>query len=149
MSISGEPEMETIDFSFLQHHSDRFLEMAFRTDRDGRLYNPDASASNTGGCGDSIEIFLTVDEKDVIDSVAFAIDGCINTRACANGLGDLIENKPVQYAWSVTPEAIASELETLAAEHFHCAELAAGALYKALTRYRTLSRDPWKKSYMK
>jgi len=141
--------METIDFDFLRHHSDRFLEMAFRTDRDGRLFNPDARASNTGDCGDSIEIFLTVDEKNVIDSVAFAIDGCINTRACANILGDLIEDKTVQYAWNVTPEAIAGELETLPADHFHCAELVAGALYRALTRYRTLSRDPWKKSYMK
>ena len=141
--------METIDFDFLRHHSDRFLKMAFRTDRDGRLYNPDARASNTGDCGDSIEIFLTVDEKNVIDSVAFAIDGCINTRACANILGDLIEDKPVQYAWNVTPEAIAGELETLPEDHFHCAELVAGALYRALTRYRTLSRDPWKKSYMK
>lgn len=141
--------METIDFDFLRDHSDRFLEMAFRTDRDGRLYNPHASASNTGDCGDSIEIFLTIDEKNVIDSVMFAIDGCINTRACANVLGDLIENNPVQHAWSVTPEAIARELETLPPDHFHCAELAAGALYKALTRYRTLSRDPWKKSYMK
>jgi len=141
--------MDNIDFDLLQDHSEQFLEMAFRTDRDGRLYNPDASASNTGDCGDSIEIFFTVDERNVIESVAFAIDGCINTRACANVLGDLIENKPVQHAWSITPEAIAGELETLPAGHFHCAELAAGALYKALTRYRTLNRDPWKKRYMK
>ncbi len=140
--------MNETDFDFLKDHSLRFLEMAFRTDRDERLYNPDASGRNTGDCGDSIEIFLSV-KSGRIDSVAFAIDGCINTRACANIMGDMIEGKTVGRAWKVTPEDIAHALESLPEESYHCAELAAGALYRALTRYRTTSREPWKKNYLK
>ncbi len=140
--------MNKAEFDFLQNHSERFLEMAFRTDRDERLHNPDAYGKNTGDCGDSIEIFLTVKEERIL-TVAFVIDGCLNTRACAAMLGDLIEGGTLNRAWKITPDDIAHELETLPEESYHCAELAVGALYQALARYRTLRREPWKKNYMR
>ena len=139
--------MDEKEFDFLKHHSDRFLEMAFRTDRDERLYNPDAYGENTGECGDSIEIFLTI-RDDVITHVSLGIHGCINTRACGNMLAELIENKRVSHAWAIRPDHLADALQTLPDESFHCAELAAGALYQALARYRTIDQNSWKKNYM-
>ncbi|MGM0403601.1 MAG: iron-sulfur cluster assembly scaffold protein [Thermodesulfobacteriota bacterium] len=123
--------MNETDFDFLQAHSERFLEMAFRADRDERLHHPDAYGRNTGDCGDSIEIFLMI-QNGRIDTVSFAIDGCVNTRASANMLGDMIEKKTVGEAWKIRPDDIASALETLPEASYHCAELAAGALYRAL-----------------
>jgi nitrogen fixation protein NifU and related proteins len=139
--------MNDLNFDFLQAHSDHFLEMAFRTDRDERLYNPDAQGKNTGDCGDSIEIFLTI-QHGKISAISFQIDGCINTRACANTLGDMVQNKSPAQAWKITPDAIAEALETLPEESYHCAELAAGALYKALRQYQATSQNTWKKSYV-
>ncbi len=139
--------MNETDFDFLQAHSERFLEMAFRADRDERLHHPDAYGRNTGDCGDSIEIFLMI-QNGRIDTVSFAIDGCVNTRASANMLGDMIEKKTVGEAWKIRPDDIASALETLPEASYHCAELAAGALYRALARYQTIRREPWKKNYM-
>lgn len=138
--------MNEIDPASLRCHSERFLEMAFRTDRDERIRHPDAYAKNTGDCGDSIEIFLTI-HNNKINTISFMIDGCINTRACANMLGDMIENRSIRQAWKITPEDIVRALETLPEESLHCAELAAGSLYRALTRHETFRRDPWKKNY--
>ena len=50
-------------------------------------------------------------------------------------------------AWEITPETVANFLETLPADHYHCAELAVGTLYLALSDTRENQRSPWKKMY--
>ena len=84
---------------------------------------------------------------DRIDSVFFEIQGCLNTIACANTVARLVEGKKIKDAWAITPEDVVAYLETLPAEHAHCAELAAGAFYLALINWQELQRHPWKKSY--
>lgn len=131
---------------FWQDHSSRFLEMAFNFDRRETVTNPDAYGKKTGDCGDTVETFLTIHEGR-IQSVSFAIDGCLNTHAAANTVAHLIEGKSIEEAWEITPEDVADYLETLPEENFHCAELAVGALYLALANYRELKKDSWKKAY--
>jgi len=133
---------------FWNKHSEHYLEMAFRTDRCEIVTNPDGYGKNTGDCGDTIEIFLTV-ANGRIQWVSFDTDGCINTRACANTVAEMVEGKNISDAWSITTEEVISYLETLPEESFHCAELAVGALYLALTNVRMNARDAWKKLYQK
>ena len=118
-------------FDFWQDHSLRFLEMAFRTDRQERLEKPDGYGKNTGTCGDSVEMFLTL-EGNHIHSVSFVTTGCMNTNACANTVAQLVEGKGLEEAWAITPLDVIDYLETLPVENTHCAELAVGALYLAL-----------------
>lgn len=131
---------------FWQTHSLQFLEMAFRTDKREILAQPDGYGKNTGECGDTIEMFLVV-RDGLIAHAAYEIDGCLHTNACANTVVAMIEGKPLQDAWAVSPEAVAAYLETLPADHFHCAELAVGALYKALANARQMADASWKKAY--
>jgi len=129
-----------------QGYSLHFLETAFRTDHRERMANPDGYGKRTGDCGDTIEIFLSVQEN-LIRRICFDINGCINTAACANAIVCLAEGKSPDDAWRITPEQIAHYLQTLPPDHFHCAELAAGALYLALSDYRRTSCNCWKKAY--
>lgn len=124
--------METTAFNFWQDHSDTYLEMAFQNDRIGRLADPDGFGRKTGVCGDTVEMYLVL-EADVIQQVFFMIEGCRNTLACANALARLAEGKTVAAAWNIVPEDIVGLLETLPVGHHHCAELAAGAFYLALS----------------
>ena len=119
-------------FDFLQEHSLRFLEMAFRTDRRERLDTCDGYGRRTGQCGDTVEMFLCM-EKGVVRSVSYDTDGCLSTNACANAVAELTEGRALEEAWGITPEEVASYLETLPRESLHCADLAVGALYLALT----------------
>jgi nitrogen fixation NifU-like protein len=64
-----------------------------------------------------------------------------------SGVFLLVEGKTIGEAWEIAPEAVADYLETLPEDHFHCAELAVGALYMALSNYNELQRSPWKKPY--
>jgi nitrogen fixation NifU-like protein len=138
----------TEGFDFWQDHSLRFLEMAFRTDKRERLAQPDGYGKKTGGCGDTVEIFLSLDGER-ISAMAYESQGCMNTNACANAVIHLCEGRSLAEAWELTPEKVADFLQTLPADHFHCAELAIGALYLALANAGELTRSSWKKAYLK
>jgi nitrogen fixation NifU-like protein len=58
-----------------------------------------------------------------------------------------MEGRTLTDGWQLTPENVSDYLETLSADHFHCAELAVGAFYKALTDYNRRQRELWKKNY--
>lgn len=128
--------MEDNSFNFWRDHSRNYLEMAFRADRHESIENPDGYGINTGGCGDTVEMFLLLDENR-IKRVSFRVQGCMNTNACANAIAELMEGKTIEEAWEMTPQDVVEFLETLPPQNFHCAELAAGALYRALSRAKT------------
>lgn len=140
--------MEKETFNFWQDHSTQYLEMALSSERRERLEHADGYGKRTGECGDTIEFFLIIN-KGIIDSITFDTDGCMNTNACANTIAMLLEGKSVEKAWEITPQHLADYLETLPQDEYHCAELAVGAMYLALSNYGETSREPWKKAYPK
>lgn len=127
-------------------HSKQYLEMAFGHEKRKRLSNPDGYGSRTGDCGDSVAFFLRI-EDDRIFQAFFDIKGCLNTAACANTVSFLSEDRTIEEAWEITVEDIIAHLKTLSPEHHHCAELAAGAFFLALSNYAANQRAPWKRLY--
>jgi nitrogen fixation protein NifU and related proteins len=123
--------MDNESFNFWQHHSLRFLEMAFRSDKRETLKNPNGYGKQSSACGDTVEIFLEVADDRIV-AAAFATDGCLNTVACANTVIHLAEGKNLSAARKITAEAVINHLETLPAEESHCAEMAVTALNLAL-----------------
>jgi nitrogen fixation protein NifU and related proteins len=120
--------------AFLEKHSEKFLKMALDNSRHEKVFRPDGYGKNTGDCGDTIEMSITTLRK-IIQHISLEIDGCVNTNACANAVADLIEGKTTEEAWEISPEKVAEYLETLPEDSFHCAELAVGALFLALTDF--------------
>jgi nitrogen fixation NifU-like protein len=137
---------ETSDF--WQEHSIKYLEMAFKTDRMEPLEEPDGIGRHTGDCGDTVEMFLKL-RGNTVCQVAFQVQGCMNTVASANAVAELIEGRRIGEAWDLTPEKVIDFLETLPKGHHHCAELAVGALYRALADARAKRQQPWRKIYSK
>ena len=138
--------MQRINEAIWQTHSMKFLESAFRSDRREKLAQADGYGKQTGDCGDTVEFYLMLCEGR-LEHISYDIDGCINTNACANAIIDLLTGKPLAEAWNLDPEDVADYLETLPEDHFHCAELATGALYLALADARDKQKSPWKKLY--
>jgi len=117
---------------FLNTHSLKFIEMALGTDRIERLADPDGYGKRTGECGDMAEFYL-ICKDSILDSVSFDVHGCMNTTACCNTVAKMALGKSIEAAWEITPEQVYRFLESLPEDHFHCAELAVGAFYLALT----------------
>jgi len=116
---------------FIQHHSSHYIEMALNTDSMERIHHPDGHSKKKGECGDIVEFFLK-GNKDRVESISFTVQGCMNTVACSNTIVRFATGKSTQIAWDITPEQVIEFLETLPANHHHCAELAVGAFYLAL-----------------
>jgi len=53
----------------------------------------------------------------------------------------LAEGRKVEDAWEITPEDVVAYLETLPPQNTHCAELAVGGFYLALTNWQELQRQ--------
>ena len=138
--------MKKSEFNFWQDHASNYLEMAFRTDHTGIVENSDGHGKKTGECGDTVEMFLSI-ENDCIKNVSFVVEGCRNTQACANTVAHLAEGKETEDAWEITPESIIQFLGTLPKENYHCAELAVGTFYLALSNYQENKRSSYKKIY--
>ncbi len=138
--------MQEKEFDFWQEHSINFLEMAFTTDKQEKIANPDGHGKKTGDCGDTVEFFILL-EKDSIKTMSYALDGCMNTNACANTIIKMAEGKPLDQVWEITPDMVAEYLQTLPENHFHCAEIAIGAFYLTLADCRQNNKTPWKKLY--
>ena len=124
--------MRMLDPMSLQRHSDRFLKMAFSAKRRKKVKNPDAYGRNTGDCGDTVEVFLKVTDGR-LKSVSYRVDGCIHTNACAATVAQMAEGRSCDDAWEITPEKVIRYLKSLPKQNTHCAELAVGALYLALS----------------
>jgi nitrogen fixation NifU-like protein len=127
-------------------HSLTFLEMAFRTDRQMPMPNPSGWGRRKGVCGDAVEFYIRLD-GDIVREITYQVNGCMNTNACANALIAMAEAKSLGDAWRLTPEMVADRLQSLPPDHFHCAELAVGAFYRALSDCRRQGRAGWKTVY--
>eukprot|EP00767_Chilomastix_cuspidata_P008095 gnl/Chilomastix_cuspidata/9126.p2 GENE.gnl/Chilomastix_cuspidata/9126~~gnl/Chilomastix_cuspidata/9126.p2 ORF type:complete len:145 (-),score=5.45 gnl/Chilomastix_cuspidata/9126:527-961(-) len=127
----GGVAMNEVDESFFEKHSKNYLEMAFNTDHSEYVENPDGYGCKTGECGDTITFYLSV-KDNILEFVSYQVNGCINTNACAATVSKLTAGKTIDQAWEITPETVASFLETLPEDEIHCAELAVGSFYIAL-----------------
>ncbi len=108
----------------------------------------DGHGKNTGVCGDTVEMFLFISGV-TITRASFRINGCATTLACAAAVAAIAEGETLQAAWDITPNSVLDAVGPLPPESEHCAELAVGAFYLALSDYWDKKRAPWKKLYQK
>ena len=102
---------------------------------EGLLIEPDGEAKQTGICGDSVFVQLSL-KGDLVDEIVFTTDGCGFTKACASMATELVRGRPVEAALVLTGERIARSLCGLPREHVHCADLAANAVREAVQQAR-------------
>lgn len=97
----------------------------------GRMTKYDARGVHSGGCGDTMEIYLKLN-GDIINEITFFTDGCGATIACGSMLTKQIKGKSLDQAKKFSGDNLIFELDGLPDEHMHCAHLAVAALRKGL-----------------
>jgi len=112
----------------------------------GSISHPAGYAFLRGDCGDSLEVFLQIRDRRVLQARFDAL-GCEFTVACGNAAMELAQGRSLAEALRVTPEEISTRLGGLPEAHMHCAELAAEAVRKAVEDFLRQGNDPWKKLY--
>ena len=97
----------------------------------GVIDNPTGCGRITGSCGDTMEIFLRL-ENGIVSGASFTTDGCGCSAVCASVACELAIGKGPEPVSDITGEAILEVLGNLPEKDLHCAFLAAETLQAAL-----------------
>ncbi|MEA4938013.1 MAG: Fe-S cluster assembly scaffold protein NifU [Christensenella sp.] len=98
----------------------------------------DASGVGTVGnakCGDIMQIFLDIDENEIIRDVKFKTFGCGAAVATSSMATEMIKGKSVNEALQITNAAVVEALEGLPPQKIHCSVLAEEAVKAAIEDY--------------
>ena len=94
------------------------------------VYDPDekfeADADGIVGnvkCGDQMQFFLKVDDKDVITDVRWKTYGCASAIASTSMLSSIVKGLTILEAYQLKPEDVSRRLGGLPSNKLHCSVL--------------------------
>jgi len=85
-------------------------------------------------CGDMMTFYIKVNNEHLED-VKFKTFGCGAAIAFSSMVSEMAMGKTIEEARKITPESVALQLEGLPKQKFHCSNLGAQALNKAIDDY--------------
>ena len=85
-------------------------------------------------CGDMMTFYIKV-KDDRLSDIKFKTFGCGAAIAVSSMVTEMGMGKTLEEARQITPELVAKELEGLPKNKFHCSNLGAQALNKAIDNY--------------
>ena len=101
----------------------------------GEISNPDG-VGEVGNpvCGDMMTFYIKVKDNRLED-VKFQTFGCGAAIAVSSIVSEMAKGKTLEEALTITPSLVAKELEGLPKNKYHCSNLGAQALRKAIRDY--------------
>jgi len=100
----------------------------------GSLSDADQVSELTGPCGDTMKVYLKLEEGKIQDA-KIQVLGCPGAVASAMVAMDLAKGRTVKEALEIKDRDIVRILEELPEQKVHCVRLAVKALEKALNDY--------------
>jgi nitrogen fixation NifU-like protein len=85
-------------------------------------------------CGDMMTFYIKVKDRK-LDDVKFKTFGCGAAIAVSSMVSEMAKGRTIEEAQKITPELVAEELKGLPKQKFHCSNLGAQALNKAIDDY--------------
>ena len=86
-------------------------------------------------CGDMMSFYIKVKDNRLQD-IKFKTFGCGAAIAVSSMVSEMAMGKTLEEVLKITPQSVADELEGLPKQKFHCSNLGAQALHKAIEDYR-------------
>jgi len=103
-------------------------------DNMGRMNGPDGSALIEGICGDTMEMYLVI-ENNIITESKFFTNGCNSSRFCGSSAASLAKGNSIKDVLRLSPADVIDSWTEIADVEVHCAILAVSTLHKALADY--------------
>ena len=121
-------------------YSEKAVNYYLETPHLGIIENADQVSEMTGTCGDTIKVYLKI-ENNRISDVKYQIMGCPGSISAAMAAGDLVRNKTVNEALALNDGDVFHFLEEIPVKKHHCIQLAVKALLGAIKSYRDGSQQ--------
>jgi nitrogen fixation NifU-like protein len=134
MTSAWEQFQEIVKEKMREHFSEIVVEHALNPRNVGDIEDYSGLADYTGPCGDSMQIWLKVEDEKITD-VSFMTDGCGTTIASGSMITELAKGKSLTDARNLDQKTVLKELGGLPEEKEHCALLAERTLKQAIDDY--------------
>lgn len=115
-------------------YSDKAIDYYMNKVNVGVIEGAEAVDSYTGLCGDSIRVYLKVEEGLIRDAKFQAI-GCAAAFTSGSALTEMAKGKTLKEASEITERDVVRYLGELPGPKLHCARLAVDALRKTIESY--------------
>ncbi len=116
-------------------YSEKVMEHFMNPRNVGEIENPDGVGEEGNPvCGDMMTFYIKVKDNRLED-VKFKTFGCGAAIAVSSMVSEMAKGKTLEEAMKITPQSVAAELEGLPKNKFHCSNLGAQALHKAIQDY--------------
>jgi len=148
MSADSQELQELILADARRIYSEAVIDHAMAPRNMGVMQDAGAFARVTGPCGDTMEIWLKVNNDAIVDAT-FMTDGCGSSIASGSMVTEIAKGKSISEAQKMTQRDVLEGLGGLPDESEHCALLAANTLQAAIRDYIATKREPWKRAYRK
>jgi nitrogen fixation NifU-like protein len=116
-------------------YSEKVMEHFMNPRNVGEIENPDGVGQEGNPiCGDMMTFYIKVKDNH-LDDIKFKTFGCGAAIAVSSIVTEMAMGKTLEEAMKITPRSVADELEGLPQNKFHCSNLGAQALHKAIQDY--------------
>ena len=116
-------------------YSEKVMEHFMNPRNVGEIENPDGIGEvGNPVCGDMMTFHIKVKDNR-LDDIKFKTFGCGAAIAVSSMVSEMAMGKTLEEAMKITPSLVADELDGLPKQKFHCSNLGAQALNKAIEDY--------------
>ncbi len=116
-------------------YSEKVMEHFMNPRNVGEIENPDGIGEMGNPiCGDMMTFYIKVKDNR-IDDVKFKTFGCGAAIAVSSMVSEMAKGKTLEEVAQITPKLVADELGGLPKAKYHCSNLGAQALQRAIKNY--------------
>jgi nitrogen fixation protein NifU and related proteins len=118
-------------------YNDKVMDHFMHPRNVGEIENPDGIGEvGNPVCGDMMTFYIKVKDNRLVD-VKFKTFGCGAAIAVSSMVSEMAMGKTIEEVLKITPQTVADELQGLPKQKFHCSNLGAQALHKAIEDYQS------------
>ncbi|WDP93034.1 MAG: iron-sulfur cluster assembly scaffold protein [Desulfobacter sp.] len=103
----------------------------------GCIENADQVSTKIGSCGDTMKIYIKVNENDTIEDVRYEITGCAGAISAAMASVDLVKGKTLDQALSVNDGDVFNALQNIPEKKHHCIQLAVKTMHQGIEELKS------------
>jgi nitrogen fixation NifU-like protein len=124
------------EYIILDHYSEIAISHFKEPQNRGYMPRSNSYACLTGPCGDTMEIWIRLEDCKITDC-SFETDGCHNAVACCSMAAELATGSSLEKAYGISQGNVLEALGRFPEEGKHCALLASNTLKRAIELCRS------------
>lgn len=117
-------------------YNDKVMDYFLNPRNAGKITSANAIGEvGSASCGDTIKIYLKINEEDIIEEIGFETFGCAAAIATSSMITEMVKGKKIEDAIKITNKDVVTALGGLPPAKEHCSLLAEEGIAAAVKNY--------------